>query len=578
MPTFPKYEGSTNVAAPNTPLNPTESIASKQLGELGKGVEQVGLTTSAVGLKLKNVRDTADAAMAYQTATTETEQFMESLKGLNAQDARKKYDKFIADNQARWYKGLSPEAAYKFQYDFFPKQLEGAAHAAGIGFRYETDKAGAAMTQAALNWQKRINDRKVYGDPSLDPEFIKMKAEMDVYIANGVYTQKEGAAWVKGVLHDGAYDQAYREAHAAPESFRAEYRKYQSEKGPNRAPHSFDYISEKELAILDGEAKQQMWSDKEHKHAEEQWKQQEMDKADIEKREKTEIEMGMLADKKLLTMGKVEEYGKMRLTTGERTEWWRARVRGDLIEGGNPNPEKMYEYTRKVTQAMVGTQSQAELQALMNDLDREALAKNLPRKQTEIWRGEIAARMRAEDTPERRRGTEAKSLLHKMLAPTDGKFSQTGKERDVEVEWLKRLADNEKKQGTPDYVDPVDFIYGNQDKIRANAGQGGPAVNQARVETGVGVAPKEPGAPDEGVYKKLDELEKVYRDPKSTKQQREEAARKILEIQNRVVKPSKANAEAKRAQEEYNKQRREQREQGKLSIPAPPTQPKTLAP
>lgn len=559
MPTFPKYEGSVQVATPNTPMNPTESIAAKQLGELGKAAEGAGIAGYNVAQRFKYLRDVTDSGAAYQKSVAEQESFIETLKGENAVDARKKFNEFVQQRQGDWYKGLSKEAAFNLQHDLFPKLVENGGFASKVETRYHTDKVGATVIQGELQLQRAINTGKIQSDPAASDEFKQTAKVIDAAVASGLYTQKEGAEWKQRVLKNTSYDLAYRRATYAPEQFRKDYKEYVASKGEYVGENEwFKNIDAKELAVLDGVAKKTITDEANQAHTDKMRLQAEQDRnADIA-REKYE---GMMAEK--LNKGQLKEsdvaiYQRLDRVSGEKVNFWYAAARNELLTGGPGDPEVRRALGWEVANAVAGTRDNAQLEALRRKTERLAVAKLVPQDEALKYMFKLSEKQGAADSEVHRQTTEAKAILIKALTTT-GQFEKpNGSEVDAQVKGMIALYENSLRPES-ERIPPLKYVQMLIPDLRAEAHPKGVAsLQRARTQHGVGPSPKEGETVDAPVEKKKKEYLDSYNAAK-TPEERRRALDNLKSLKRDVEDAEAANRKQKADRDEAKRLRDERK-------------------
>src|SRR5262245_38269042 len=189
MPIYPRYESSTHVASPETPLRDT--TPNRELEQVGAALQNAGMATHAVGKKIKELNDHTLVAERWMQAVEEMEAEQEKYKGENADDAKKKFNEFVTKRQGEWYKGLDGEARYMLDQRLGGRTLEYKSAASKIENRFKIDRYGAAMFNQEKNIQTRVNRGQILGDPADSPEVRQFNADIDAGVRTGLIPTKE---------------------------------------------------------------------------------------------------------------------------------------------------------------------------------------------------------------------------------------------------------------------------------------------------------------------------------------------------------------------------------------------------
>lgn len=565
MPIYPRYEGSTGVATADTPLEPNKT-GKDTMRRAGEALVGAGVAGMSVTQKLQKLKDEADASKAYMQAVREQENEIETYKGDNAKDAKAKFGKFVDGRRGEWFQGLSKEAAYKLEHDLFAKTLENESFSHKVQHRYDVGEYGKTGVDIELQFQRDINRGHVQGDPAKSEWYTRFEKHMDDGVAMGLYEAKPAEEQKLRVLKNASYDMGYRMAVDAPDTFLKVYDEYGNGTDASERSMWMKNIDSKELSQLKGQAEERIRVQKNQKHTEGEWVRQEQDRKDGEIRERVEQHMGKLAVKGQLPESMVDLYDSLRLTTGEKSLFWRKIAQEGALTGGPGDPEVRRSLGLEVANANAGLTSNGDLQRVKAKVEAAVSAKKMPLEEGLKYINALNETTKGENTQIRRDTSTAKAILLKGLT-VSGQFNKpTGDEIAAQTDGLLALAKNERSANPRD---PIELVQEILPSLRSRAEPSASMnVSEGRRSFGLGPSPKD-GAPDLVLDKKASELnEKIQQaTPGSADwlRLREEAKRlKRLELQE------KAREEMRKNREESKRIRQEQRERQTGAAPPAP--------
>jgi len=497
MPIYPRYEGSSNVASPDTPLNPTEDIRSKQLGQLGHAVEGAGLAGMTVAQKVKKLERDTLAIERYMGAVSEMEAFEETLRGDNAEDARKKFSAFQQSRQADWYKGLDKEGSFALETKLFPKTMEYQSGAAKIENRYKVDRFSATLIQGEKQLVQGINRGRVLGDPEQSDEYKTFAQQIDNGVSLGLINKEEGAKQKFRVLQNGSYDAAYRLMIDAPE----EYIKLDDQDKKEKGGTFLKNIPDKERAQLKGQAEERIrskrneeWSILERANTLRERKEKELREAaeiDVEKRLRGD------KDTQPMTIQELDMLGGstgLRLLSGEKYRFYRDAMTNNLIQGTYyDEPTLARDLGLRVDGVNDSASNVQEVRSLKAEVMKAVTDKKLTFKTGTTWLRALDEKEKSESSPLNRQSNDAKALVKQWLTTTGPMQAPKELEKAVLGEALTLVVRN---QYSPNPEPPLELIERHRAEWQSRVGvPGRRTVNEARRAEGLGPSPKD-GAPD----------------------------------------------------------------------------------
>lgn len=417
MPIYPRYDGSVNVATPDTPLAPKD-LRGEQIAQAGQALQQAGQQGMAIRRKVKDLEDDTAAFERFMQADTEMQNEQEKYKGAEAEGAKGKFTSFASSRRSEWYKGLSPEASTKLDRMLQPKTLDYTSTAAKIENRYKLDKAGAVLVTSERNLTTAINRGRIVGDPLDSDEYKKHAKALDDYAALGLRSKEEAEKQKVRVGQNAAYDSAYRLVIDAPETFLKVNDSFEKDpKDPNADGYFLRNVPAKERAQLKGQAEERIRVKRNEEYTIRERARTEMERKDKEVREGVEIEM----EKRLsgeggpLTLQDVSLYESLRGVTGEKARFYRQAVLENLREGGPGDADTIRSVGLRVKSIDNAPGNNDTVRSLKSEVMQKTIEKKIPLKLGLEWIKGLDERENSESNPIRRQTNDVKTLIRESL-------------------------------------------------------------------------------------------------------------------------------------------------------------------
>ncbi len=436
MPIFPRFESGVGVAAPNTPTPSGDSPGARLVAQAGQTLLNAASTINTIAVKRKALEDESMVLERYMQAVGEMDQAVEGLKGDAAITARESFEKVVSERSPTWYKGLSPEAAFKLETKLFGKTLEYRHGVARVENRAKADRYAAGLMSAEQVLHDKIGRGNIVGDPANSDEYKTYAEAIDVGVSIGFFDKEAGEKKKRDVLRNSALDVANRLLVDSPDVLLADLGQERT-KGGSYLRH----LDEGQRAQLKSAAQQRILTLQRQQEHDADRLRAERERYLAEQREyvQAEIERRLRSDR--LTVEYLDTANSLRLVSGDDYKFYRNAIEDRLVQGGPGDPAVVRSLGLRVMSA-----EPSEARRLQAEVKEAANARKVPFNTALGWLQVLKSRESTEDAAPtlRQQSTQARNLVQEALRVTGPMSDQIDPiVQPILTEALEDLARNE---------------------------------------------------------------------------------------------------------------------------------------